>query len=80
MIGNQPAIGDRVHHDNRRHPTKSGWLQANGKIVNIFLDEDDEDYDEVQEVLVEFGEDDFECYATSELEWCPDLGGYWRVS
>lgn len=75
MIGNEPQVGDRVHHEDRKHPTKKNWLQANGQIVNIIGDDEDE-----REVVVEFGEDDIEMYSINQLEWTPMLGGYWRVS
>ena len=74
MKGNEPFIGDRVHHEGRTHPTRVGWLQANGKIVNL-IEEDDE----VREVLVFFGKDDFECYDVDQLEWTNVVGGHWRV-
>lgn len=75
MIGNEPAVGDRVHQEGRPHPTKDGWMQANGIVVNIFGDDEDE-----REVVVEFGEDDLEIYNINQLEWSPILGGHWRVA
>ena len=75
MIGNEPQVGDRIHHEGRKHPTKAGWLQANGQIVNIIGDAEDE-----REVVVEFGEDDIEMYNTNQLEWTNAMGGYWRVA
>ena len=81
-VGNQPAVGDKVHHENRRHPTKAGWLQANGVIIGIVNNnenDDHPDFEDLQEVLVEFGEDDTELYSFTELEWTNMLGGYWRV-
>lgn len=77
-----PEVGDKVHHLNRRHPVKAGWLQANGVITNVFNsddDDEDEEFDMEQMVSVEFGEEDTELYNFCELEWCSDLGGYWRV-
>lgn len=72
----EPQIGDRVHHEGRTHPTRVGWLQANGEIVNLIEDDDGE----TEEVVVNFGPDDIETYAVERLEWCSDVGGHWRVS
>lgn len=74
MIGNEPQVGDKVHQEDRKHPSKPGWLQANGQIVNVIGNEDDREY------VVEFGEGDIEIYPLDQLEWTPMLGGYWRVS
>lgn len=74
MIGNEPQVGDRVHHEDRKHPSKPGWMQANGSIVNIIGDDDE------REFVVEFGEDsDIAIYFLDQLEWAPYVGGYWRV-
>ena len=75
MRGNEPFIGDRVHHEGRLHPMIAGWMQANGEIVNIINDED-----EAREVIVKFGEDDIEIYDVEELEWTNAMGGYWRIA
>lgn len=82
MFGNQPAVGDRVHHEDRKHPTKDGWLQANGQIVNLIMDQDGfwDDVPEVDFVVVEYDKDDIEVYSVDELEWTPMNGGYWRVA
>ena len=78
MRTNEPYIGDRVHHEGRTHPTRVGWLQANGEIINIL--KDDDDADSVVEVMVEYGPDDHQFYDAEELEWTDALGGYWRVA
>lgn len=75
MIGNEPFIGDRVHHEGRTHPTRVGWLQANGEIVNILEDDDGN----AGEVVVKFGPEDIEIYDVTQLEWTNAMGGYWRV-
>ena len=70
-------VGAKVHHPERPHPTQKDWLQANGEVVNLIMDDDGED---VSEVVVEFGVDDLEMYSAEQLEWTDDLGGYWRVT
>jgi hypothetical protein len=74
--GNEPFIGDRVHHEGRLHPYKAGWFQANGEIVNLLQDEDTED---TLEVMVKFDNEDVQIYDVEELEWTNAMGGYWRV-
>lgn len=78
MTGNEPIVGDRVHHEGRPHPTREGWLQANGVIIRIIY-ADDEDH-EPYEIVVQYDEDDHEVYFTEQLEWCSSIGGYWRVT
>jgi len=73
-------VGDKVHHEGRKHPEKDGWLQANGQILNILFDEDEDSEGEPLEIMVEFGDNDFEFYLADQLEWTDDLGGYWRVT
>lgn len=74
MIGNEPQVGDRVHQEGRKHPSKEGWMQANGTIVNIIGDDDE------REFVVEFGESgDITIYFLDQLEWVPYVGGYWKV-
>jgi len=73
--GNEPFIGDRVHHEGRTHPTRVGWLQANGEIVNTIEEDGD-----VVEIVVEFGQGDIEMYDVEQLEWANHMGGYWRVT
>lgn len=80
MIGNEPEIGDKVHHPNRSHPTKKGWLQANGFIVYLIYDDEEDDEPIIWEIVVSFGEGDEEVYFADQLEWTPELGGYWRVT
>lgn len=75
MKGNEPFLGDRVHHEGRTHPTRIGWLQANGEIVSLIEDEG-----EVREVVVSFGPEDIQLYDVEELEWTNSMGGYWRVA
>jgi hypothetical protein len=80
MKRNEPEVGDKVHHEGRKHPSKKDWLDANGTIINVLVDEDDDDLP-VQEVMVEYSEGVLEFYSVDELEWTPFLcDGYWRVS
>lgn len=77
----QLRTGQRFHHAGRKHPTKEGWLQANGEIIDIIMSSDDPDDDlEPYEVIVLFDGEDTETYFFEELEWVPDLGGYWQVA
>lgn len=79
MRGNEPAVGDKVHHEGRMHPTRKGWMQANGEIFRIIFEDDDDEERTIAEVVVQFGEDDYAVYFTESLEWTNTLGGYWMV-
>ena len=81
MASREVMEGDKVHHEGRKHPTKDGWLQANGEIVGVIMsDPEDDEPSEPYEVVVSFGEGDTELYFVEQLEWTDDLGGYWRVT
>ena len=74
-------VGDKLYHEGRKHPTKVGWGQANGQIIEIIMSSDDpEDEPEPYEVVVSFYEDDVETYFVEQLEWTDSLGGYWYVT
>lgn len=75
MATQEFEIGQKVYHEGRHHRTKAGWMQANGQIVALHEDEDKE----VEEVVVQYCEDDTQTYQVGDLEWTDILGGYWYV-
>lgn len=73
-------VGQRVHVQGRKHPTKEGWFAANGVISMILMTSDDpDDEPEPYEVVVIFDEDDNDVYFVSQLEWTDSYGGCWVV-
>lgn len=76
-MADEMKIGDRVYVEGRKHPTKAGWFQANGEIIDILMDEDGE---EMEDIVVKFDEDDISFFSADDFEWTDSLGGYWYTT